>query len=89
MVNMSVSLEPGTVIALELLFFVVLFFVRVGGETLVQEQIPDFLSFAASVERLVLGVTDAAELFVDARRLGSVTFSHELHHPFTGVDPTA
>ena len=86
---MDVSLEPGTVLALQLPFFLVLLFMRVGGKTLVQEQIPDFLSFAPGVERLVLGVANPAELFIDARRLGSVAFAHELHHPFTGVNPPA
>src|SRR5260370_39873684 len=63
---MDVSLEPGTVLALQLPFFLVLLFMRVGGKALVQEQIPDFLSFAPGVERLILGVANPAEFFIDA-----------------------
>jgi hypothetical protein len=45
--------------------------------------------FAFGVESLVLRITYPAELLVGYRRLRSVTFPHQLHRPFTGVDPTA
>ena len=86
---MNISLEPDTVIALQLLFFLVLFFVWVSGKTFVQEQIPDFLSFAAGIQRLILGVAYPAELLVDEMRFSSVSFAHELHHPFARVNPAA
>ena len=58
----------------------------VGWEILVQNEVPNFLAFLLSVERLKLRVAHAPELFVNTRRFSAVAVSHQLHYSFAVVD---
>ena len=75
MEKVSVCPNPGTVVTLQRSFFLFLFFMWISGKTFIQEEIPNLLSFAVSVEGLVLSITYPAKLLVDARRLGSVALA--------------
>jgi hypothetical protein len=72
MVEMAFGLKPGTISALQFSSLLILVFVRVTEKFLVQEEIPDPLSFALSIEGFILGVTDPTELLVGAQWLRSV-----------------
>ena len=84
---MGVGFQPVSICSLQFLLLGIFRLVRIGRETPVEEEIPDFFPSVASVERFVLGVADPAELIVRCRRLGAVTFANQLYQAFAGVDP--
>src|SRR5260370_26035256 len=86
MKNMRIGLETAPISCLQLTQLLRLWFTCVNREALIDEEIPDFFSALARVERFVLGVAYPAELLVRGWRFRAVTLADELNDAFTLID---
>ena len=86
MEKMGVDFQDISIGRLQLAQLLRLRLVRVDRETLVHEQVPDLFPLLPGIKRLVLRVTDPAELFVRRGRLGAVALADELDDTFALID---
>ena|SRR5438552_4574686 len=86
MEDVRLRLETAAIGSLQFAKLLGLRLMRVDRKRFINEQVPDFRSLLARIERLVLSVTDAAEFFIGNWRLRAVRLTHELDDAFALID---
>src|SRR5438067_2410592 len=86
MEDVRIGLETTPIRCLQLTEFLLLWFMRVNREALVDEEVPDFFPALARVQGFVLRVAYPTELRVDCWRLCAITLADELNDAFTLID---